>query len=149
MGDVVAQQVAGLHANNRALDHAHVVLANTAGVRDGCQQREAVVLVAQGLNALSIGECGYNVLGDNTEAAIGVGQGAVNLPEAGLNGDGAQLLTLVIEQERLSAVFDEGQTILLKSNNLAEGGVFLAFVPHGSSTLPGAEQPCEGNKFRG
>ena len=118
-------------------------------MRDGCKQREAVVLVAQGLNALSAGEGGDNVLGNDTEAAVGVGQGAVNLPEAGLNGDGAQLLTLVVEQERLSAVFDEGQAVLLKSNNLAEGGVFLAFVPHGSGTLPGAEQPCEGNKFRG
>ena len=149
MGDVVAQQVAGLHTNNRALDHTHVVFANAAGVRDGRQQGEAVVLVAQGFNALGVGEGGYNILGDNTEAAVGVGQGAVNLPETGFNGDGAQLLTLVIEQERLSAVFDEGQAILLKSNNLAEGGVFLAFVPHGSGTFPGAEQPCEGNKFRG
>ena len=118
-------------------------------MRDGCQQRETVVLVAQGLNALSVSEGGNNVLGNDTEAAVGVSQGAVNLPETGLNGDGTQLLTLVIEEERFSAVFDEGQTILLKSNNLAEGGILLAFVPHGSGTLPGAEQPCEGNKFRG
>ena len=73
MGNIIAQQVAGLHANNRALDHAHVVFANTAGVRNGCQQREAVVRVAQGLNALGAGEGGYNVLGDNAEAAVGVG----------------------------------------------------------------------------
>ena len=149
MRNIVAQQVAGLHADDRALDHAHVVFANAAGVRDGCEQREAVVGVAQGLDALGAGECGDNVLGDDTEAAVSVGQGAVNLPETGFNGDGAQLLTLIVEQERLSAVFDEGQTILLKSNNLAEGGVFLAFVPHGSGAFPGAEQPCEGNKFRG
>ena len=149
MGNIIAQQVAGLHANNRALDHAHVVFANTAGVRNGRQQGESVVGIAESLYACRVSEGGNNVLGDNTEAAVSVGQGAVNLPETGFNGDGAQLLTLVIEQERLSAVFDEGQTILLKSNNLAEGGVFLAFVPHGSGAFPGAEQPCEGNKFRG
>jgi len=118
-------------------------------VRNGCQQGEAVVGVAESLYACRVSEGGNNVLGDDTEAAVSVGEGAVNLPETGFNGDGAQLLTLVIEQERLSAVFNEGQTILLKSNNLAEGGVFLAFVPHGSGAFPGAEQPCEGNKFRG
>ena len=149
MGNIIAQQVAGLHANDRALDHAHVVFANTAGVRNGRQQGESVVGIAESLYACRVSEGGNNVLGDNAEAAVSVGQGAVNLPETGFNGDGAQLLTLVIEQERLSAVFDEGQTILLKSNNLAEGGVFLAFVPHGSGAFPGAKQPCEGNKFRG
>ena len=149
MGNFVAEQIAGLHAHDRALDHAHVILADTAGVGDSCEQGEAVILVTQGLNALSVSEGGNNVLGNYAEAAVSIGEGAVNLPETGLYGDGAELLTLVIEEEGFGAVLDEGQAILLEGNNLAEGGVFLTLVPHGSGAFPGAEEPCEGDKFRG
>ena len=149
MGNLIAQQVTGLHTNHRALDHAHVVFANAAGVRNGRQQGEAVVGVAESLYACRVSEGGNNVLGDDTEAAVSIGEGAVNLPEASLNGDGAQLLALIVEQERLGAVFDKRQAFLLKSNDLAEGGVFLTFVPHGSGTFPGTQQPGKGNKFGG
>ena len=149
VGNLVAQQVAGLHAHDRALNHAHVVLADTAGVGDGCEQGEAVVLVTQGLDALRVGEGGNNVLGHDAEAAVGIGERAIDLPETGLYGDGTELLTLVVEEERFGAVLNEGQAILLKGNNLAEGGVFLTLVPHGSGAFPGAEEPRKGNEFRG
>lgn len=83
VGNIIAQQVAGLHANNRALDHAHVVFANAAGVRNGRQQGESVVGIAESLYACRVSEGGNNVLGDNAEAAVSVGEGAVNLPETG------------------------------------------------------------------
>lgn len=82
---------------------------------------EAVVLVTQGLDALRVGEGGNNVLRHDAEAAVGIGERAIDLPEAGLYGDGTELLTFVVEEERFGAVLDKGQAILLKGNNLAEG----------------------------
>ena len=86
-------------------------------MRNGRQQGESVVGIAESLYACRVSEGGNNVLGDNAEAAVSVGQGAVNLPETGFNGDGAQLLTLVIEQERLSAVF--GSAAVCRVNGTA------------------------------
>ena len=87
---------------------------------DGGQQVEAAVLVAQGLNGLGILVYGDHICRHQAGANVAVHLGAVNLPEAGLNGDGAQLLALVIEQEALSAIFNEGQAVLAESNNLPE-----------------------------
>ena len=145
----VAQQVAGLHAHNRTLNHAYVVLADAAGVRDSGDQIEPVVFVAQSFNRFRIGKSGDNIFGYQPEPAVSIREGTVDLPEAGFDSDRTQLLPVIVEQERLGAVFQVGQAVLGEVNNLPEGGILLSFVPHGSGTFPGTQKPREGNELGG
>ena len=145
MGNLIAQQVTGLHTNHRGLDHAHVVFANAAGVRNGRQQEKPSSALRK-IYACRVSEGGNNVSGDDTEPPSASVRGRSICQKASLNGDGAQLLALIVEQERLGAVFDKRQAFLLKSNDLAEGGVFLTFVPW-FRYLPGTQRPGKGNKF--
>ena len=59
----VAQQVTGLHAHNRPLNHAYVVLADAAGVRDGGEQVEPVIFIAQSFYRFCIGKSGDDIFG--------------------------------------------------------------------------------------
>ena len=147
--DFVAQQVTGLHAHNRALNHAYVVLADATGVRDGGDQIESVVFVAQSFYRFCIGKSGDDIFGYQPEPAVGIRERTVDLPKTGFDGDRAQLLPVIIEQERLGAVFKARQAVLGKVDNLPEGSIFLPFIPHGSGTFPGTQKPREGNELRG
>ena len=145
----VAQQVTGLHAHNRSLNHAYVVFTDSAGVRDSGDEIEPVIFVAQSFNRFRIGKSGDDIFGYQPEPAVSIRERTVDLPEAGFDGDRAQLLPVIVEQERLGAVFQVRQAVLCEVNNLPEGGVLLSFVPHGSGTFPGTQKPCEGNELRG
>ena len=145
----VAQQVTGLHAHNRSLNHAYVVFTNAAGVRDGGDQIEPIIFVAQSFNRFRIGKSGDDIFGYQPEPAVGIRKGTVDLPKTGFDSDRTQLLPVIVEQERLGAVFKVRQTVLGEVNNLPEGGVLLSFVPHGSGTFPGTQKPREGNELRG
>ena len=145
----VAQQVAGLHAPDRALNHAYVVLADTAGVRDGGDQVEPVIFITQSFYRFRIGKSRDDIFGYQPKAAIRGGEGAVNLPEPCFYSDGAQLLPAIIQQERLRSVFQVRQAVLGEGNNLAKRGFLLLFVPHGTSALPGSKEPRERHKFGG
>ena len=145
----VAQQVAGLHAHDRALNHAYVVLADTAGVRDGGDQVEPVIFITQSFYRFRIGKSRDDIFGYQPKAAVGIRERTVDLPKTGFDGDGTQLLPVIVEQERLGAVFKVGQAVLGEVNNLPERSIFLHFIPHGSGTFPGTQKPREGTELGG
>jgi len=101
-------------------------------VRNGGDQIEPIIFVAQSFNRFRIGKSGDDIFGYQPEPAVGIRERTVDLPKTGFDSDRTQLLPVIVEQEATSPIHTREGYNTLKTYNavaaLAVAGLIEAFV---------------------